>query len=81
MSYLKLLNARSKSGRQPTMEPHRLSRRQKAWAREGTCIECGKARAGKHSYICAECEAKDTIEDIRSDLEALRRKILNKPGG
>ncbi len=79
MSYLKLLRAQRQGGRQPTMEPNRLTRQQKGWAAVGKCIQCGTAKAGAHSYICTDCDAKDTIEDIRDELAALRRKILNKP--
>ena len=79
MSYLKLLRARRNSGDQPTMAPHRFSRRQKARAAEGKCIQCGQVAAGENSYICIDCEAKVTIEDIRDEIAALRRKILNKP--
>ncbi len=80
MSYLKLLQARSRSGRQPTIEPHRFTPRQKELAEDGLCVRCGKASAGAHSFLCKPCESEDTIDEIRADLAALRRKILNKSG-
>lgn len=81
MSYLKLLNARRKSGKQSTMEPVRLSKQQKAWAAQGRCIQCGTQKAGRNCYICEDCQAKDTIENIRDEISALRRRILNRSGG
>lgn len=80
MSYLKLLNAHRRNGSQPTMKARRFTRQQEAWAAEGICVKCGTAKAAAHSYICDGCQAEDTIEDIRNDIQALRRKILNKAG-
>jgi len=80
MSYLKLLNAKRNSGKQPSMKPLRLSSAQKALADEGKCIKCGKQNPSRNSYICLDCQAKNTIEDIRDDITALRQKILGRPG-
>jgi|GEM_PF-2003042 len=78
MSYLKLLNARRSSGRQPTMKPVRLTAQQKARAAQGQCIQCGTRAPSRNSYICDTCQAEDTLEDIRQELNTLRRKILNQ---
>lgn len=78
MSYLKLFNARRKSGPQPTMVPIRLTAEQKQLADAGCCIQCGSANSGTESYLCRNCQGKETIEDIRDEIAALRRKILNK---
>ncbi len=81
MSYLKLLNARSKSGEQPTMKPVELTNAQKALAEKGLCIQCGENEADRTSYLCTDCQAKDTIEEIRDEISALRRQILGRSGG
>lgn len=80
MSYLKLLNAQRKSSEQPSMKSIRFSELQKRWAAQGLCIRCGTHKADCHSYICKDCQAKDTIEEIRDDISALRRKILKRSG-
>jgi len=79
MNYLKILNSRRKSGRQPTMEPLRLTAEQKALADAGRCIECGASNPGANSYLCKDCQGKETIDDIRGEITDLRRKLLNKP--
>ncbi len=78
MSYLRLLGARRKSKDLPSMEKLRLSKHQKELAADGICIKCGVAEAEKTSYLCDACQSHDSIDDIRNDLAALRRKILNK---
>ena len=78
MSILKLMNARRNSGQQPTMQPIHLSAQEKQRAALGQCIQCGTDNADTSSYICAECQAKDTIDEIRDDIKALRQKILNR---
>ena len=80
MRYLKLLNAQRKSGEQPSMTSIRFSELQKQRAAQGQCIRCGTQKADRHSYICKDCQAEDTIEEIRDDISALRRKILKRSG-
>lgn len=79
MSYLKLLNARRKSGRLPTMEPVRLTDEQKALADAGRCIACRRPVAGSGSYLCKGCQEKETIEHIRDEIAAVRRNLLKQP--
>lgn len=79
MSYLKLLSARRKSGRTPTMEPVRLTDKQKALAAAGRCIACGRPAAQSSSYVCKGCQGKETIEDIRDEIAAVRRHLLKQP--
>ncbi len=81
MSYLKLLSARRKGGEQPTMKPVELTTAQKVLAEKGLCIQCGEHEADRTSYLCEDCQAKDTIEDIRDEISALRRQILGRSGG
>ena len=79
MNYIKLLNARRNGGSQPTMEPVRLSIEQRKLADTGRCIDCGTTFADTQSYLCRDCQGKETIEAIRDEIAALRRKLLNKP--
>ena len=78
MSYLKLFSARRKSGPPPTMVPTRLTAEQKKLADAGCCIQCGTANSGTDSYLCKNCQGQETIEDIRDEIAALRRRLLNK---
>ena len=78
MSFLKLMNARRKSGQQPTVRAIRLSEQEKQRAALGQCIQCGTDNTDSSSYICTGCQAKDTIDEIRDDIKALRQKILNR---
>lgn len=76
MSYLKLLGARRKSGDLPTMKKVEFTELQKARAEKGLCIKCGRTAAAKGSYICDGCQSRDTIEEIRDEIAALRHKLL-----
>ena len=76
MSYFKLLGARRKSGKVPTMQKVRLSTRQKERAAQGICIQCGGSPAAATSYLCQGCQDRDSIEDIRDEIAELRRKLL-----
>jgi hypothetical protein len=78
MSYLKILGARRKTKDLPGMEKLHLSEQQKALTRKGICIKCATAEATRTSYLCDDCQALDSIEDIRNELAALRRNILKK---
>ncbi len=76
MSYLKLLGARRKSGTVPSMRKTELSDQQKAWTKKGLCVKCGQIAAAKGNYLCQACQAEDTIDGIRDEITALRRKML-----
>ncbi len=76
MSYLKLLGARRKSGAVPSMRKTELSEQQKAWTSKGLCVKCGQIAAAKGNYLCQACQAEDTIDEIRDDINVLRRKLL-----
>ncbi len=78
MSYLKILGARRKSKDLPAMKKLRLSEQQKTLTRKGICIKCATAKAAGTSYLCDGCQSLDSIEDIRTELAALRRDILRK---
>jgi transcription initiation factor IIE alpha subunit len=77
MSYFRLLGARRRSGRLPTMAPRHWTDEQRRLAAAGCCIECGGPNTGTRSYLCPECQEKMTMADIRDEIDALRRKLLN----
>lgn len=79
MSYLKIMSARQKGRKAPTLKKVHLSAEQEARAARGICTKCGKEKAAKSSYICSSCQAEDTLEDIQKNIEVLRNQILNKP--
>lgn len=78
MSYLKLLGAHRKSGEVPSMKKTELSAQQRSLAEHGRCIKCGQTDAAKGSYLCDSCQDDDTIEEIRDEIAAIRRKLLNR---
>ena len=78
MNYLKLMKARRQSGKIPTMAQRQWSPEQQMRIIQGRCVQCGERPAGSHSYICTECQAGDTIEDIRHELKELRNRLLNR---
>jgi len=77
MNYFKLLGARRKNGRPPTMATRRLTAEQETLAEAGLCIHCGGPNTGTRSYLCSGCQGRWTLEDIREEIADLRRKLLN----
>ncbi|RJQ84141.1 MAG: hypothetical protein C4519_05475 [Desulfobacteraceae bacterium] len=78
MNYLSLLKARRKSAKVPSMEQRQWSAAQQMRIAQGLCVGCGERPSGAHSYLCAECQSGDTIEDIREELRALRNHLLHR---
>ena len=78
MSYLKILGARRKTKELPAMKKLHLSERQIELARKGVCIKCAVTVAAKTNYLCDACQADDSIDDIRNEIDSLRRKLLDK---
>ena len=79
MNFFKLLGARRKSGRLPTLAAQHWTAEQRNRAEAGCCIECGGPNPGARSYLCPDCQGKWTMEDIREEIAALRRNILKTP--
>ena len=77
MGYMDILRAQRKSGKPPEVKPHQWTKIEKERIEEGLCVKCGKTSAGTNSYLCQECESLDTIEDIRQEIAAARRKAHN----
>jgi hypothetical protein len=78
MNYLNFLKAHRQSGKMPSLEQRQWTPEQQMRIAQGCCVQCGERPAGAHSYLCLECEAGDTIEDIRGELKALRNRLLHQ---
>ncbi len=74
MGYMDILRAQRKSGKPPAVKPHQWTKNEKARIEKGLCVKCGENRAGSNSYLCQKCESQDTIDDIRKEIAAARRK-------
>jgi len=80
MSYIDLLRARRKSGTVATMTRAHLSEKQQAWRDGGVCIQCGQQPQREESLICRDCATAVSMDDIRQELAALRKRILGDSG-
>lgn len=78
MNLRNILRAQRKSGKPPTLQRRRWSVEEQERLSQGLCVRCGKAPATPSSYICAACEGENSIEDIRSEIDRLRKRILDK---
>lgn len=76
MNYFDLLKARRKSVKTPTLEQRQWSAAQLMRMGRGLCVQCGERPPTSDSYLCTECQATDTLEDILSELHALRDRLL-----
>jgi hypothetical protein len=76
VNYFKLLSARRKSGRLPTMAQHHWSAEQRKLAEANRCIQCGGPNAATGSYLCTDCQGEWTMKDIREEIAALRQNML-----
>ena len=78
MNLLDILKAQRRSGKPPTIEGRRWRAEERDRMAKGICVVCGDQPAQASSYICDVCEGEDTIEDIRSEIQRLRARILGK---
>ena len=77
MSYLKFMKARRKSGETPTMKARIWNKTQKDRIEEGVCVHCAEKPADKNSYLCSDCQSKETMDDIRQEIKAAREKATH----
>lgn len=77
MGYMDLMRAQRQSGKPPEFKAHRWSKNEQERMQKGMCVKCGEKAAGKNSYLCQNCESLDTIDDIRKEVAAARRKASN----
>lgn len=77
MGYMDLMRAQRKSGKPPDFKPHRWSKKEQERMEQGLCVNCGEEQAGENSYLCRNCESKDTLDDIRNEIAAARRKATH----
>lgn len=78
MNLLAIMRAQRKSGKPPTIEGRRWRAEEKERVDKGLCVACGHQPAQQSSYICAACEGQHSVEDIRSEIERLRTRILGQ---
>lgn len=78
MNFLDLMRARRKSGKTPTLEKRRWTDVEQERIAKGLCVTCGVNPSSMSSFICGSCESVTTIEDIRSEIEQARRRILGR---
>ncbi len=78
MSLRNILRAQRKSGKPPTLKPRRWKAEERERLAQGLCVHCGQNPAQASSYLCAGCEGENSIEDIRSEIDHLRKRILGK---
>lgn len=76
MNILDIMKAQRRSGRPPTVEGRRWNAEEKERIARGICVMCGSEPAQASSYLCTGCEGQDTVEDIRSEIQRLRARIL-----
>lgn len=74
MGYMDLMRAQRKSGKPPEVKPHRWSKKEQERMEQGQCVKCGDQSAGTNCYLCPDCESLDTLDDIRKEIAAARRK-------
>ncbi len=78
MNLRNILRAQRKSGKPPTLKPRRWNAKERERLEQGLCVQCGQNPTQPSSYLCADCEGEDSIEDIRSEIDHLRQRILGK---
>ena len=78
MRSLLKITSRSKREKAPTLEPVRLNRTQKERREKDLCIACGDRPPERSSYVCGQCAASTSLEDIQKEIGELRQRILNK---
>ena len=78
MSLLDIMKAQRKSGKPPTLKQRRWNAEERERLSRGLCVKCGKQPCQSSSYLCTSCEGETSIEDIRSEIEQLRARILRK---
>ncbi len=78
MNLLDIMKAQRKGGKPPTLKRRRWKAEEQQRLSKELCVSCGKQPAQPSSYRCATCEGKTSIEDIRSEIERVRARILGK---
>ncbi len=62
----------------PSMKAVSWSADEKKRIDKGLCVLCGDKASEETSYICRLCAEKDTLEDIREEIDQIREEILNQ---
>ena len=77
MGYMNLMRAKQKSGKAPSLRPNRWSRLERERIEKQICVKCEASPLSANSYLCPRCESSNTVEDIRREVTAARRKVKN----
>ncbi len=78
MNLREIMRAQRKSGKPPTLKRRRWNAEQQERMSKGLCVDCGEQKAQRSSFLCASCEGETTMDDIRTDINNLRARILKK---
>ena len=78
MNLLDIMKAQRRSGKPPTIRGRRWRTEEQEHIAKGICVVCGNQPAQASSYICTDCESENSIEDIHSEIQRLRARILGK---
>ena len=76
MNYLDLIKASKGKDKIPSLEKLRWSKTERARAEQGVCMQCGSQPAGESSFLCIECEAGQSREEIQAEIARVRKQIL-----
>lgn len=78
MNLFDIMKAQRKSGKPPTLKGRRWNKKERERLSKELCVKCGEAPCQSSSFLCGSCEGETSIEDIRTDIERLRARILRK---
>jgi hypothetical protein len=78
MKYRDLLKAAGGKNKPPTISTHNWKKEERERIDLGLCIVCGEKPSCKCSFLCRTCETKNSMEEIRSELEVIKRRVLRK---
>ncbi len=75
MKYTKLFRA-IKKDTLPTIEGMSWTVAEKERIEKGYCVQCGCEPSEDNSFICKSCEEKETLDEIKNDIEKIRQQLI-----
>ena len=76
MNYLDLIKASKNKEKIPGIDKMRWTKTEKTRADQGICMKCGQNPSTPHSFLCGNCEASQSLEDIQAEIAQARKQIL-----
>lgn len=77
VNYSDLLRAAGTKKRNlPTVKAQQWSTLQQDRLQRNLCVACGNVPINGNSYRCPACESRETIADIRNELDSIRKRLL-----